>query len=115
MVRIVSVVAACAGVAVVLASGITAASGAKPFPSVIQLPTGFRPEGVEIGKGTTFYAGSVASGAIYRGNLRTGSGSVFVPGGAGRPATGIELAGGRLYVAGEGSGKAYVYDARTGA
>jgi sugar lactone lactonase YvrE len=82
---------------------------------VIQLPTGFRPEGIEIGKGTTFYAGSVATGAIYRGNLRTGSGAVFIPGGAGRPATGIELAGGRLFVAGAGSGKAYVYDARTGA
>src|SRR5262249_52843711 len=66
-------------------------------------------------KGTTFYAGSVASGAIYRGNLRTGTGAAFIPGGAGRPATGIELAGGRLYVAGAGSGKAYVYDARTGA
>jgi hypothetical protein len=115
MVRTFSAIAACFGVAVVLASGITAASGAKPFPDVIQLPTGFRPEGVEIGRGTTFYAGSVASGAIYRGNLRTGSGAVFVPGGAGRPATGIELAAGRLFVAGAGSGKAYVYDARTGA
>ncbi|MFL6066457.1 MAG: YncE family protein, partial [Gaiellaceae bacterium] len=36
-----------------------------------------------------------------------------IPGGAGRPATGIELAGQQLFVAGAGSGKAYVYDTRT--
>src|SRR5215468_11870802 len=100
MIRIVSFVAACVGIAAAVAAGVTAASGPKPFPQVIQLPTGFQPEGIEVGKGTTFYAGSVASGAIYRGNLRTGSGAVFVPGGAGRPATGIELSHNRLFVAG---------------
>jgi sugar lactone lactonase YvrE len=83
---------------------------------VIQLPTGFRPEGIEVGKGTTFYVGSVASVAIFRGNLRTGTGTTFIPGGSGRPATGIELdKHNRLFVAGAGSGNAYVYDARTGA
>jgi sugar lactone lactonase YvrE len=114
MLRSVSAIAACAGIAVALAGGVSAASGARPYPDVIQLPTGFRPEGIEI-KGNTFYVGSVASGAIFRGNLRTGVGSEFIPGGAGRPATGIELAGHRLFVAGAGSGKAYIYDARTGA
>jgi hypothetical protein len=49
---------------------------AKPFPQVVQLPTGFRPEGIEVGRGTTFYVGSVANGAIYRGNLRSGSGAI---------------------------------------
>ena len=111
MVRIFSAVAVCIGIAAALAGGVTAAKQ-KPFPEVIQLPTGFRPEGIEI-KGQTFYVGSVATGAIYRGNLRTGSGAVFIPGGAGRPATGIELARHRLFVAGAGSGKAYVYDTRT--
>jgi sugar lactone lactonase YvrE len=111
MVRIFSAVAVCVAVAAALAGGVPAAKQ-KPFPEVIQLPTGFRPEGIEI-KGQTFYVGSVATGAIYRGNLRTGGGDTFIPGGAGRPATGIELAGHRLFVAGAGSGKAYVYDTRT--
>ena len=84
------------------------------FPAVIQLPTGFQPEGLEIGNGTTFYVGSVASGAVYRGNLRTGNGSILIPAVAGRKATGIELdTHNRLWVAGADTGNAYVYDART--
>jgi sugar lactone lactonase YvrE len=87
-----------------------------PFPQVIQLPTGFRPEGIEVGKGTTFYVGSVANGAVYRGDLRTGTGAILVPGVAGKAATGIELdSHGRLFVAGAGTGTASVYDASTGA
>jgi sugar lactone lactonase YvrE len=82
---------------------------------VIQLPTGFQPEGIEIGKGTTFYVGSVATGAIYRGDLRTGQGAILVPGVAGRSATGIEYDHQRLFVAGAATGAAYIYDARTGA
>jgi sugar lactone lactonase YvrE len=111
MLRTFSVVAICAAVAATLAAGVPAAKH-KPFPEVIQLPSGFGPEGIEI-KGNTFYVGSVATGAIFRGSLRTGGGAVLIPGGAGRPATGLELEGHRLFVAGAGSGKAYVYDTRT--
>jgi sugar lactone lactonase YvrE len=83
---------------------------------VIPLPQGFQPEGIEVGKGTTFYVGSRVTGAIYRGNLRTGAGAILVPGGSGRLATGIELdPRSRLFVAGAGTGDAYVYNARTGA
>src|SRR5918996_1180257 len=115
MLRLASIAAALTAIGTVLAGGSLAADPTEPFPDVIQLPIGFRPEGIEIGKGTTFYVGSVASGAIYRGNLRTGSGDTFIPGGEGRPATGIELdRHHRLFVAGAGSGKGYVYDARTG-
>jgi len=89
--------------------------GSHRFPAVIQLPTGFQPEGIEIGKGTTFYVGSVATGAIYRGDLRTGQGAILVPAAAGRSATGIEYDQKRLFVAGASTGGAYVYDARTGA
>jgi sugar lactone lactonase YvrE len=97
-----------------LAVGVAAAAAA--FPQVIQLPKGFQPEGIEVGKGTTFYVGSVANGGIYRGNLRTGAGSILVPGASGKSATGIELDNrNRLFVAGASTGKAYVYDARTGA
>jgi sugar lactone lactonase YvrE len=99
----------------VLALGAVAAAAAA-FPQVIQLPRGFQPEGIEVGRGTTFYVGSVANGAIYRGNLRTGSGAILVPGQSGRAATGIELDRfNRLFVAGAGTGDAYVYNARTAA
>src|SRR5512133_1192785 len=101
-------------VATVLAG--VAGAGGQVFPQVIQLPRGFQPEGIEVGKGVTFYVGSVANGAIYRGSLRTGAGAVLVPGEAGKAATGIELDNrSRLWVAGAGTGKAHVYDARTAA
>jgi sugar lactone lactonase YvrE len=116
MIRLASVAAVLTVIGSVLVGGSTAAETTEPFPEVIQLPIGFRPEGIEVGRGTTFYVGSVASGAIHRGNLRTGSVEPLVPGGAGRPATGIELdTHKRLFVAGAGTGNAYVYDAQTGA
>ena len=51
------------------------------FPETIPLPNGFQPEGISIGKGTTFYVGSIPTGAVYRGDLRTGDGSRPRPGG----------------------------------
>jgi sugar lactone lactonase YvrE len=116
MLRLASIATVFTALATLLAGGSVAADTTEPFPEVIQLPIGFRPEGIEVGTGTTFYVGSVASGAIHRGNLRTGSVEPLVPGGAGRPATGIELdTHQRLFVAGAGTGSAYVYDAQTGA
>ena len=113
MTRFVTIVAALLAAAIV-SGGAPAAQQA--FPEVIQLPQGFQPEGIEVGKGTTFYVGSVANGAIYRGNLRTGAGAIFIPGETGKAATGVELDNrNRLWVAGAGTGKAHVYDARTGA
>jgi sugar lactone lactonase YvrE len=102
----------------VLAAVAAPASEKKPkaFPETISLGQGFQPEGIEVGKGTTFYVGSVASGALFKGNLRTGTGSVLVQGGAGRSLTGIELDNrNRLFVAGAAGGKAYVFNANTGA
>ena len=98
------------------ALAVAAVSAAAAFPQVIQLPRGFQPEGIEVGRGTTFYVGSVANGAIYRGDLRSGNGAVLVAGQVGKAATGIELDRfNRLFVAGAGTGDAYVYNARTGA
>lgn len=107
--------AAALSVACVLA-GLSSAAP-RPFPQVIQLPRGFQPEGIEVGRVTTFYVGSVATGAIYRGNLRTGRGAALVPGATGRAATGIEFEGSRnrLFVAGASTGKAFIYNAGTGA
>jgi sugar lactone lactonase YvrE len=94
---------------------VTAAAAKGTFPEEIPLPTGFRPEGIAIGNGTTFYVGSIPTGAVYRGDLRTGEGSVLVPGAAGRAAIGVRFDRGLLYVAGGGTGKGFVYDAGTGA
>jgi sugar lactone lactonase YvrE len=94
-----------------------ALSGDKGFPSIISLPNGQRPEGIAIGKGTTFYVGSLANGAIYRGDLRTGAGAIFVPGVAGRAITGlfVDERHDYLFASGAGSGQGFVFDTRTGA
>ena len=117
MLRIASLLVVLAATSAAAAATSEAGSAKKkphPFPAVIQLPTGFRPEGIEIGRGTTFYVGSVASGALYRGDLRTGKGSILIPAASGRKATGIELdTRDRLWVAGADTGNAYVYDAKT--
>ena len=94
----------------------TAALAQSAFPSKIALPNGFAPEGIEIGPENTFYVGSVASGAIYVGDLRTGEGRILVAGAAGvRSATGLELEGDRLWVAGARFGNTIIYNAKTGA
>jgi streptogramin lyase len=91
-----------------------AALGKAPFPTTIPLPNGFQPEGIAIGNGPTFYVGSIPTGAVYTGSLRTGTGKILVPGATGRAATGLKYDHGRLWVSGAATGKAFVYDARTG-
>ena len=91
-------------------------AGAAPFPDVIALPDGFQPEGIATGRGHTFYVGSIPTGAIYGGDLRTGTGALVVPPQPGRMAAGIKVDNrGRIFVAGVFTGDAYVYDADTGA
>jgi len=52
---------------------------------------------------------------LYRGNLRTGEGTTFIPGIEGvRAAIGVEYDHGLLFVAGGGTGKGFVYSARSG-
>jgi sugar lactone lactonase YvrE len=89
--------------------------GKHDLPSTLALPIGFQPEGIDIA-GSTFYVGSIPTGAIYRGSLVTGTGAVFITPPAGRSATGIEAdRRGRLFVAGGNKGHAYVYDLASGA
>ena len=86
-----------------------------PFPSRIDLPDGFQPEGITIGPGGNAWLGSLADGDIYRVSLRTGEGAVAVEG-TGVPAVGLKRSrDGRLYVAGGLSGTARVIDTSTGA
>ena len=56
----------------------------SPFQEVIALPNGFQPEGIAAGTGTTFYVGSIPTGAIYRGDVLTGTGEILVPAQEGR-------------------------------
>ncbi len=86
------------------------------FPSIIDLPNGHRPEGIAIGKGTTFYVGSLANGSIYRGDLRTGAGSILVPPAEGRALTGlfVDERHNYLFASGSSSGQGFVFDANTG-
>ena len=110
-------VTAAAAAATVLGSlFLPPAATARPtFPDVIALPDGFQPEGITSGRGTTFYVGSLVDGAVYRGDARTGEGSVVVPGTEGDVAVGTEVdRRNRLWVAGGDTGEARVYDARTG-
>ncbi len=95
---------------------IAAASGPKG-QEVIPLPNGFQPEGIAAGRGSTFYVGSIPTGAIYSGSIRTGQGAVLVPAHAGRAAIGLKFdkRTNLLYVSGGPTGAAYVYDATTGA
>jgi sugar lactone lactonase YvrE len=110
--RRIRVLVALAGLALMLP---LAASSANRFPDNIDLPNGFQPEGIAIGRGTTVYVGSIPTGRIWRGDLRTGQGAVFIPD-RGRRAIGVDIDNrGRLFVAGGPLGSGYVYNARTGA
>lgn len=93
-----------------------AAAPLQAFPDVIPLPDGFQPEGIAVGKGSTFYVGSIPTGAVYRGDLRTGEGDILVPAQEGRAAIGMKYdeRTGLLFVAGGPTGFAYVYDGETG-
>ena len=74
------------------------------------------PRGSRSGTGNTVYVGSVGTGAVWVGDLRTGAGRILVEGAPNvRSATGIELDHGRLWVSGARFGNALVYNARTGA
>lgn len=80
------------------------------LPSQIDLPAGWQPEGITAGRGSTFYVGSLAGGAIWKGNFRTGTGRVLVPA-AGTVAAGVEYdwRNGRIWVAGGPTGDVRVY------
>jgi sugar lactone lactonase YvrE len=93
---------------------IVAHAVAQSFPARIDLPRGWQPEGIASGTGNTLYVGSIPTGAVARVDARTGRARVLVAGRQGRAATGLKAANGRLFVAGAGTGRAWVYSARTG-
>ncbi len=94
-----------------------ASASAVTYPDTIPLPNGWGPEGIAIRAGTPeVYVGSIPTGAVWHGDLRGGAGEVLVPPHAGRAAIGLKVdRRDRLFVAGGATGKAFVYDARSGA
>jgi hypothetical protein len=102
-------------------AGAAPSGSSANFPARIDLPDGFFPEGIESGPGTSFFVGSLVDGAIWRGDLRTGSSSELAAGAPGRASLGIAYDAGRnrLWVAGGGPAVAgtadvRVYDASSG-
>lgn len=97
-------------------AAVPATASAATFPDTIRLPDGWQPEGIASGRGTSLYVGSIPTGAVWKGDARTGEGDVLVPPRPGeRSAIGIKVdKRNRLFVAGGATGKAFVYDARTG-
>lgn len=106
-----------AGFAFAIAAQATAPAAAKAFPEVIPLPTAFQPEGIALGNGHTFYAGSLADGTILQGDLRTGESEVLAAGEEGRASVGMsfDARSGYLFVGGGLNGVGRVYDTGSGA
>lgn len=99
-----------------------AATSDQTFPQVFNVPDGWQPEGIAVGRGSSFYVGSLLHGGVYGGDLRTGEGEVVVPPQSGRIAVGVAVdrRSNAIFVAGGGPalgpipGSGYVYDAETG-
>ena len=106
--------------ALLLVTGAAPVTAAHPrhhgrFPAQIQLPDGFQPEGIAIGRHRPFaYFGSRVDGDIYRADLRTGRGEVISQG-PGTQSLGMKVGPrGRLFVAGGEGGDGRIVDVRTG-
>lgn len=118
-----TVVARRARLAALLAGALTVVLGMAPAQAEhgpaeqIVLPGAHSAEGIAAGTGTTFYAGELFTGNIYRGDVRTGTASKFITAPPGRMALGLRVdrAHHLLFVAGGFTGQAYVYDLVTGA
>src|SRR5688500_16954743 len=93
-------------------------AAATPRPASIPIPDDFQPEGIAVGKGNTFYVGSLRDGDIYRGDLRSGAGATFIDfeQSDGRVSVGmrVDTSRGWLVVAGGPTGHAWVYDTGDG-
>src|SRR5687767_11922268 len=102
----------------VATSAVAAVAIAAKGPEKIPLPDGFRPEGIAAGPGSSVFVGSIPTGQVLRINTKTGAQEEAVPA---RPpdhaAIGLKYdkRADRLFVAGGPTGKAFVYDASSGA
>jgi DNA-binding beta-propeller fold protein YncE len=95
---------------------ITALAVADKGPERIPLPDGYRPEGIAAAKGKSIYVGSIPTGQVLEIDTKTGARSEAVPP-QGHAAIGLKYDkhADRLFVSGGPTGKAFVYDASSGA
>jgi sugar lactone lactonase YvrE len=103
-----------AALAVLVSLTVVATAIAQSLPRRLNLPNGWQPEGIAAGAGNALYVGSIPTGAVIRIDARTRRSRVVVPGRDGRAATGLKVSGNRLFVSGAATGKAWVYNLRTG-
>jgi sugar lactone lactonase YvrE len=99
----------------VAASPAVARHGHDNLPDQIALPNGWQPEGITT-DGKFVYSGSLANGAIFRANVRTGDGKVLAQGATGRVAAGLDYDKRRdvLWVVGGPTGEIRAQDADNG-
>ncbi len=90
-------------------------AAAAPLSGVIVLEGATSAEGIAAGRGTTFYAGDLALGDIYRGDIRTGTSELIIDAPDGRMAVGMkaDIRNNLLFVAGGATGHAYIYNTAT--
>src|SRR5690606_33526492 len=84
-------------------------------PPVITLPGATGAEGIAAGEGSTFFAGDLLNGNIFRGDIDDGIAELFITAPPGRSAVGMKVDRDhdRPFVAGGATGQAYVYDLET--
>jgi sugar lactone lactonase YvrE len=106
---------------VALGAGLVAPATAQPshhrdhHPTRIDLPKGFQPEGITVGRNGRAYLGSLATGDIYSVSLRTGQGRVISTGPQTPPSVGLKIdQHGRLFVSGGPTGTGRLVSTATG-
>ncbi len=103
-----------------LLAPVSPAAATPPSDSVIVLEGATSAEGIAAGEGTTFYAGDLMTGDIYRGDIRDEETELFIDvsdfDATHRAAVGMkaDVRNDLLFVAGGATGKAYVYDTESG-
>jgi hypothetical protein len=100
-----------------LASVIAAVAVASKGPEKIPLPDGYMPEGIAAGKGANVFVGSIPTGQVLEIDTKTGAAQEAVPARDLHAAIGLKYdkRADRLFVSGGPTGKAFVYDASSGA
>jgi sugar lactone lactonase YvrE len=96
---------------------LSAPAFADHHTGVIPLPDGFHPEGIAPDHGDLAFVAEFDTGSVLKIDVHTGKSTVLVPAQTGRQGVGLKLdqRTNYLFVAGGGTGHAYVYDAATGA
>jgi sugar lactone lactonase YvrE len=96
------------------AASVGTAGGKHSKPDTIALPDGWQPEGIASGRGNELFVGSIPTGKVLRVDPKRGTTREVVPQREGRAAIGLKYHQRKLFVAGGPTGRAFVYDARTG-